>query len=441
VLMRYSLWLPLVLLVSTAPAFALLLRHNRRMHAWWKQATPRRRLAEYYDVMLTLQAAAAEVRINDLGSFFIQTYGQLRESLRNERLGLIRRQMVAQLGAAVFALVATGATMAWIGWRALRGTATLGDLALFYQAFNQAQSLMNTVLQNAGQIVANMLFLEHLAYFLDQKSAVLDPEQAVPVPARLEDGVRFVDVTFTYPGRDTPALRNFSLFIPAGRIVAIVGENGAGKSTLIKLLCRFYDPEQGRILLDGRDLREYAQCDLRKRLSVMFQFPMKYQMTARMNIALGDMQVQHDHTAIQNAAAAAGADGFIGRLAAGYDSLLGRWFETGTELSGGEWQRVALARAFVRQAPFVILDEPTSFMDSWSENEWLGRYRRLVQGRTSLIITHRFTTAMQADVIHVMHDGVLVESGTHEELVERGGLYATSWLAQIRGDTPVAAES
>jgi ATP-binding cassette, subfamily B, bacterial len=433
-LMTYSIFLPLVLILSTLPALLVLLRHNRLYHAWWMQATPRRRLAEYYDVMLTLQAAAAEIRINNLGASFIETYRALRTDLRNERISLMRRQIVARLGAAVLGLIVTGGTMLWIGMRALGGTATLGDLALFYGAFNQAQSLMGRVLQNAGQIVANMLFLENLADFLNQKNAVEESPRARMFPTEFSSGIRFENVTFCYPGREIPALKDFDLFIPAGRIVAVVGENGAGKSTLIKLLCRFYDPQQGRITVDGIDLREFAQSELRARLSIMFQTPMRYQMTARRNIELGDLEAADPHRDVREAAIAAGADEFISRLPQGYDTLLGRWFATGSELSGGEWQRVALARAFLRKAPLVILDEPTSAMDSWAENEWLKRYRRLVAGRTSLIITHRFTTAMQADVIHVLHEGRLIESGTHAHLVSLGGVYATSWHTQIRAE-------
>jgi ATP-binding cassette, subfamily B, bacterial len=432
ILVTYSIWLPLVLVISTLPAFFVVIRHNRIYHEWWKRATHRRRLVHYYDLMLTLDQAAAEVRLYGLGNHFRSHYQTIRKGLRGERLSLLQRQVIARLGAAALALVVTAGALAWIAIRALRGQATIGDLALFYQAFNQGQSLVGSMLQNMGQIYTNTLFLEHLFNFLDQDDTLLDPERPMPFPSELADGVRFDNVTFAYPGTTRPALENFSLHIPAGKSVAIVGENGAGKSTFIKLLCRFYDPDGGRVVVDGVDLRAFAQSDLRNRISVMFQFPMRYQMTANENIRMGDMGRDVTREDVVAAAQGGGAHDAIIRLPNGYDSILGRWFETGTELSGGEWQRVALARAFLRQAPIVVLDEPTSFMDSWAETEWLKRYRTMVAGRTSLIITHRFTTAMQADVIHVMDRGRVVESGTHAELLALGGLYATSWSAQMQ---------
>lgn len=439
-LLQYSVWIPLVLVVSTLPAFFVVVRHNKKYHGWWEGATPRRRLAQYFDMMLTFDAAAAEVRINGTGSFFRESYLRLRTALREERLRLLRNQVLARLFATFLGLIATGAALAWVVLRAVRGLATLGDLALFYQAFNQGQALVGGLLQNMGQIYTNTLFLEHLFTFLDLENGVEDPEAPVPFPSHIDEDVRFEDVTFTYPGSERPALEGFSLAIPAGKIVAIVGENGAGKSTFIKLLCRFYDPDSGRVTVDGRDLRTFAQADLRRRISVMFQFPMKYQMTAERNIRLGDLDRAVGVDEVKAAAKGGGAHEFIEGLPSGYDSLLGRWFETGSELSGGQWQRVALARAFFREAPLVILDEPTSSMDSWAENEWLDRFRQMVRGRTALIITHRFTTAMQADIIHVMEGGHVVESGTHDELLDLGGRYASSWKKQVRHEEGAAGD-
>lgn len=441
ILLQYSVWLPVVLIVSTLPAFFVVVRHNKKYHAWWEASTARRRLAQYFDLMVTFDASAAEVRVNNTGGYFRARYRELRKALREERLRLLRNQVVARLFATFLGLIATGGAMVWVVLRAVRGQATIGDLALFYQAFNQGQSLMGALLQNMGQIYTNTLFLEHLFEFLDQKNLLEESTDPAPFPTTVEEGIRFEDVTFTYPGSRYPALESFDLTIPAGKIVAIVGENGAGKSTFIKLLCRFYDPDTGRVTVDGRDIRTFTQSDLRRNIAVMFQVPMKYQMTAEENIRFGDLQREVVLDEIEAAAAGGGAHDFITRLPQGYRSLLGRWFETGSELSGGEWQRVALARAFFRQAPFVVLDEPTSSMDSWAENEWLNRFRRMVKGRTALLITHRFTTAMQADTIHVMAGGRIVESGTHADLLALGGRYATSWRQQMRlGDEAAAGD-
>ena len=248
-------------------------------------------------------------------------------------------------------------------------------------------------------------------------------------------------MSFRYPGAERAALEHLNLTIPAGDTIAIVGPNGAGKSTLLKLLCRFYDPEHGRIELDGIDIKEMALEDLRRRITVLFQSPVAYHATVRENIALGDMRSSLSEGQIESAARDAGAHDFIRRLPQGYDTLLGRWFANGTELSGGEWQRMALARAFARQAPIMILDEPTSFMDSWAEVEWLDRFSTLADGRTAIIITHRFTTAMRADIIHVMNEGLIVETGTHQHLLARQGLYASSWPAQMGTEGALATLS
>ncbi len=432
ILVGYGLWIPLALIVSAVPVLAVVLYYNRIHHAWWKEATPRRRRTQYYGILLTTMQAAAEVRMNRLDRPLIDGYRELRRDLRSERLRLVRDQAIGRFGAALASLLVTGAVMAWIVWEAFAGNATLGDLAAFYQAFTQAQSVTGTALTSAGAVYSNSLFLRHLFDFLDLERRVVDAPDPRSYPEELREGVRFEDVTFTYPGTGRPALESFSLNIPAGKTVAIVGENGAGKSTFIKLLCRFYDPDSGRITVDGVDLRRYSISSVRRRIAVMFQFAMKYQMTAEQNVRLGDPDAEADPTRLRDAVVGAGADELFDRLPQKEKTLLGRWFAGGVELSGGEWQRVSLARAFYRKSPLVILDEPTSFMDSWAENEWLDRFDRVAGDRTALIITHRFTTARRADIIHVMSDGHIVESGTHEELVALGGRYAESWAIQTR---------
>jgi ATP-binding cassette subfamily B protein len=230
-------------------------------------------------------------------------------------------------------------------------------------------------------------------------------------------------------------LQNCTVRIPAGKVVALVGENGAGKTTLLKLLARFYDPDAGKVEIDGVDVRRFTLVSLRKVITFMFQVPGNYQMTARENIAIGNVDAA-DAGRVEYAAWSAGADEIIRRLPNGYDSLLGRWFPEGTELSGGEWQRVALARAFMRQAQIMLLDEPTSSMDSWAETDWYERLKTLAEDRTVIIATHRLTIAMRADVILVMKNGRIVESGSHHELLALGGLYAASWKAQIEAAPP-----
>jgi ATP-binding cassette subfamily B protein len=315
--------------------------------------------------------------------------------------------------------------------------ATLGDLALFQQAFTRGQSLMRTLLENVGRVYSNALFIQDLFLFLDLPTRIQEPEHPVPAPRALKQGIRFRKVTFGYSGSSIPVLRNLDLTIDAGQIAAVVGPNGAGKSTLLKLLCRFYDPDDGRIEFDGTDIRDFAVADLRRTISVLFQFPVQYFATARQNIAFGDHGANPDSEDIVRAARAAGAHEIVSRLPRGYDTLLGRHFGDGVELSAGEWQRMALARAFLRKAPVIVLDEPTSFMDSWAEADWLERFHELALHRTAVLITHRFTTAMRAHVIYVVHEGQVVEHGSHDYLTARGGLYAQSWNAQMRASAPL----
>lgn len=434
-LLSYGIWLPLVLLASTFPALYVLLRFSLRYHRWWEQTTPDRRWTQYYDLVLTHSGVAAELRLFDLGAYFQAAYQALRGRLRTEQLQFTKDQILARLVAALIGVLISGVAMVWMVWQVLQGRVTLGDLALFQQAFQRGQSLMHNLLENIGRIYANSLFLGNLFEFLTLRAQVVDPPRPLPVPVAVQEGMRFERVTFRYPGSTRTVLHDFDFTIPAGQIVAIVGTNGAGKSTLIKLLCRLYDPEAGRITLDGADLRDLSLTELRRRITVLFQWPVNYHATAAQSIALGDVQAVPGVEEIEAAARGAGAHEVIVRLPHGYDTLLGKWFANGTELSGGEWQRIALARAFLRQAQFVILDEPTSFMDSWAEAKWLERFRALVQGRTALIITHRFTTAMRADVIHVMHEGQIVESGSHDTLLAHSGLYAESWKAQIQASS------
>ena len=429
VLAPFGLWLPGALLASTLPALYIVLRHALDQHYWRLRTTSDERRTWYYDWVLTAVDTAAEVRLFGLGEHFQGAFHTLRTRLRAEHLRLVGRQGVAELLAGLFALGAAGAALAWMAWRAFRHEVTLGDLAMLYQAFQQGLRLSRSLLDDVGQLYANTLFLGNLFDFLALEPRVLSPSPAKPLPVP-GDAIRFRGVSFCYPGASRPALHDLDLEIPAGRITAVVGSNGAGKSTLIKLLCRFYDPQAGGIDIDGADLRTVDLDLLRASITVLFQQPVHYNATVAGNIALGNIAAAPDIAAIQTAAEAAGAEEIVRRLPSGYDHLLGRWFANGTELSAGEWQRIALARAFLRQAPILVLDEPTSAMDPWAESDWLRRFSQLASGRTTLVITHRFSTARIADAIHVMSEGRVVECGSHDQLIAAGGRYAQGWLAQ-----------
>lgn len=426
----YSVWLILVLALSAIPAFAIVARYNLLTHQWWRDTTVERRWIQYYDQKFASSAAAPEMRLFQLGEPFRAAYRALRAVLRRQRLILIQRQTRDRMIAAFASLAVSGSAVAWIGSRVLHGAASLGDLTLFYQAFGGGGSLVRALTGSLGQTFSSILHLGDFFRFLDSTPTITDPPHSVRAPAALVEGVRFENVSFRYPGVERIALRNLNLTIPAGLIVAIVGPNGAGKSTLVKLLCRFYDPTSGRIAIDGIDLREMKVEELRNFSSVLFQLPMAYDASVRENIAPG-VAHREDSVALRAAAAAAGADEVIAQLPHGYETKLGKSFPEGTELSAGQWQRIAMARAFCRQSPLVLLDEPTSFMDPWAETEWFARLRKLAHDRTAMVVTHRFTIARRADLIHVMNEGTVVESGTHDELLSLGGLYARSWEEQL----------
>jgi ATP-binding cassette, subfamily B, bacterial len=432
VLAQFGIGVPVLLVVSTVPAVLALARYMVREYAWRLRTLPEERRAYYFDYVLTGAENAAELRLFDLGPRFQDAYRALRARLRGERLQLARDEGLTGLAAGMLGLAVTGGALAWMVWRALAGAFSLGSLAMFYQAFSQGQRLMGSLLENLGQIYLNSLFLGNFFGFLTTEPRIAAPPAPVALPSGAPPSIRFRDVTFHYPGSSQSALAGFDMEVPAGRIVAVVGANGAGKSTLIKLVCRLYDVEDGAVEIAGADVRSLDVAALRHSISVLFQQHSRWALTMRENIALGDLRQPSDSGRVEAAARAAGADEPASRLPRGYDTLLSKWFAGGSELSVGEWQRVALARAFFRDAPIVLLDEPTSAMDSWAEAEWLDRFRALVEGRTAVIVTHRFTTAMRADVIHVMHAGRLIESGTHAELLARGGRYATSWRAQMR---------
>jgi ATP-binding cassette subfamily B protein len=422
----------LLLLAVGIPGALIRLRFSKKVHAWQRQQTPKERQAWYFAWLLTRDSHAKEIRLFDLGQFFMHRYRELRSQLLRESMAITTKRTIAELLALSGATIAVFALFAFLAYRTMQGMTTLGDLVMYYQAVQRGQGYFRQVLNGFAELYENNLFLKNLYEFLDLKPRLLDPAHPIAVPRPMKQGIEFHNLSFRYPGDSKAVFADVNLVIRPGEHVALVGENGAGKTTLIKLLCRLYDPTQGKITIDGVDLRDLGMTDLRREISVIFQDYARYHLTARENIWFGNVNRPPDQEAIADAARRAGADAAINRLKGGYDTILGKWFEGGEELSVGEWQKVALARAFLRDSQIIVLDEPTSAMDAKAEYEVFKNFHQLARDRTALLISHRLSTVRMADRIYVMENGTIIESGTHDELVWRGGKYASLFESQAR---------
>jgi ATP-binding cassette, subfamily B, bacterial len=430
ILFTYAGWLPVLLVATAIPGMLMMVRRILKEHACYLELTIQERRSRYMHRVITDPDGAAELRLFDLGAYHREAFKRIRANLWQHKLRLVWQGALTELAAGLLAWVGSIVGLGWMLHQTIAGHAKLGDLLLCFTAFQAGQGQLRALLECASKIYESLLFIGNLDDFLKVEPAIRSGRPGVS-GFPIARSIRFERVSFTYPGGGHLALDAFDLEVPQGKFVALVGHNGAGKSTLIKLLCRFYDPDGGRILFDGVDLRELDLEALRGHITVLFQGPVHYQATVRENIGFGGVNRLSDEKGIWEAARNAGALEPIEGLQGGFETILGRMFGA-AELSGGEWQRVALARAFFRDAPLVILDEPTSAMDSWAEQDLLDRFRALVKGKTAILITHRFTTAMHADVIHVIDKGRIIESGSHAQLVVLGGTYAASWAAQMR---------
>ena len=429
IIATFAWWLPLVLVFSLAPVLVIVFKYVNARNRYRLRNTQKIRRTHYYDLVITDRNAAMEIRIFNLGQRFKGYFQQLRIALRTELLKITKDEMIAKLLSRLFAMFVATLIFIWLIFEALHGRVTLGGMAMFYQAFNQSQKLLQTLLGSVGSVYKNILFIENFFEFLD-----IDVERTVSgkqTAFKLHKAIRFENVTFAYPHSEKPALRNFNVTFKAGEITAIVGSNGAGKSTLVKLISQFYRPQAGTVYLDDVPLERIDNDALRRNITFMFQHPMQYNENVRDNIAFADITKSFDDKTIMQAAEVAGTDHMIHDFKRGLDTELGRLFGE-EELSTGEWQRLALSRTFLKDAQIIILDEPTSAMDSWAEAEWLVRFKELAKEHTVIIITHRLTTALHADQICVMDHGRVVESGTHDTLLAQDGMYAASWKRQTQ---------
>lgn len=422
----------LVLFVAVLPGIAVKLRNARKLHAWQASRTKIERRAWSFHWMLTGAAHAKELRVFGLGEVFRERYRQLREKLRQERMRLTMGRTGFDLVAQVGAILSLFGMLAFVAWRTLLGLLTLGDMVMYYQAFQRAQGYLQEILGGMAGLYEDSLFLGNFEEFLALQPTVVGPADPPPVPRSSKAGFSVEGVSFRYPSSERPVLEDVRFSIGPGEVVALVGDNGSGKTTLAKLLCRLYDPTAGRIAIDGVDLRALDPEAFRREISVVFQDYVHYPLSARENVWIGDVACDPQGAAIRTAAEQAGAAPLLSGLPRGYETVLGGQFEDGVELSVGEWQKVALARAFLRDAQLVILDEPTSSMSARAEAEVFQAIRGLLDGRSALLVSHRFSTVRMADRICVLEQGRIVEQGTHDELVRLGGTYAGMYELQAR---------
>lgn len=425
-----------VLLLSAVPFFLVRVRQSNRLFAWERDRTPLERQAWYFNWLLTQGTAAKEVRLFDLGSRFRRGFQEARSILRSERIELERRWAFAAVAAQGIGVAGVFGVYSFVVLRTMSGVLTVGDLVMYFQAIQRASGFLESLGGSISSLYENNLFLTMLQEFLSVRSRLPVSDRPKPFPRSITQGITFQQVSFHYPDETRAAIHDLSFTVRPGEHVAFVGSNGAGKTTFVKLLCRLYDPSSGRITIDGVDLRDYPVQDVRGAVSGIFQDFVKYQITAAENIALGVGDVRVDRLTIAQAADQAGIREVIERLPQGYDSLLGKVFDGGHELSIGEWQKIALARAVLRDSQIVILDEPTSAMDAKAEAELFERFHELAKGRMAILISHRLSTVKMADRIYVVEDGRIAEQGTHHELMRKQGLYATLFSAQAQHYRP-----
>lgn len=429
-LLGVSPLLAAIALVSPIPAFI-----SDTRYSWWGYRIARwnsrlLRRMNYLVQLVTTDTYAKEVKLFGLGPHFIKRYRLLSQTYYDRQRGQIIRRYIAGYAWGVLTTLAGSVTYLYVALLAVAGRLTLGDLSLYTSAASAVQTSISNLLSGFSSMYEHNLYLQNLFTLLETPTMVERHEHPRPLPSPLRGEIEFQNVSFGYPGQEGQAIKDLSFVIEPGETVAIVGRNGAGKTTLIKLLCRLYDPTAGRILLDGNDIREFDPDELRAQVGAMFQDYVTYQATAKENIGLGSLPELEDDHAVAVAAERGGAEELVKGLPHEWETMLGKWFDEGVNLSGGEWQKVALSRAFMRDVRILVLDEPTSALDAQAEFELFERLQSLTQGRTAVYISHRFSTVRRADRILFLEHGELVEAGTHEELIRLDGRYAKLFRMQ-----------
>jgi ATP-binding cassette, subfamily B, bacterial len=423
-LIYYSPWLFLLLCLGVLPSFFGETHFAFLGYAKNFNQTTAKRQMDYLRQVGGSKEAAKELKLFNLSGYLTDRFSQLSQRIYDENVALSRKKLIWGGLLSITGTMGYYGSYVWIIWQAVHGAYDLKIYAFVTAAIVQAQSNLQQVFSTATGIADQALFLTDLIAFFEMKPTVQSKPNALPAPRPIVKGFEFRDVSFAYPGTERRVLKHFNFTLKPGERIALIGENGQGKTTVVKLITRLYDPTEGQILLDGIDLRDYDLEDLHQEIGVIFQDFMRYEMTARENIAIGRVELPHTENEIEAAAHKSLAEGVIEKMPAGYDQMLGRRFEGGVDLSGGEWQKIALARAYLRDAQLLVLDEPTAALDAKSELEVFQRFAELTEGKMALLISHRFSTVRMADRIVVLEGGQLVEEGTHQQLMALGGRYA-----------------
>jgi ATP-binding cassette, subfamily B, bacterial len=419
----YSPWLMLLLVAGVLPAFLGESHFAFLGYAKNFRQTPVRRQLDYLRLVGGSKEAAKELKLFGLSKFLTQRFTQLSDGIYEENVALSRRKLIAGGFLSVIATMGYYSAYVFVIWKTLTGAYSIGVWYLLSGAILQASSNIQQIFSTVSGIADQALFLTDLLAFFAMQPTIQSKPDALPAPRPMVRGFEFRNVSFRYPGSSRRVLDGLNFHLRPGERVALIGENGQGKTTIVKLITRLYDPTEGQVLLDGVDLREYRLEDLYREIGVIFQDFMRYEMTARENIAVGRIDEIDDLKMLETAASKSLADAVIARLPGGYEQMLGRRFETGVDLSGGEWQKVALARAYLRDAQLLILDEPTAALDARSEFEVFHRFAELTAGKMALFISHRFSTVRMADRIVVLENGRIAEEGSHDQLASLGGRY------------------
>jgi ATP-binding cassette, subfamily B, bacterial len=423
-ILLFSPWLLLLLVAGIVPAFLGESHFAFLGYAKNFRQTPVRRELDYLRVLGGSREAAKEVKLFGLKDFLVGRFTRLSDDIYRENVDLSHRRLVAGSFLSMIGTAGYYAAYVYVIWRTVNGSLTIGTLTFLTGAIVQASGNLQQVFSSLSSIADQALFLTDLLAFFAMQSTIRSKPKALPAPRPILRGFEFRNVSFHYPGASRLVINGLDLHLRAGERVALIGENGEGKTTLVKLMTRLYDPTEGQVLLDGVDLREYDLEDLYREIGVIFQDFMRYEMTARENIAVGRIEEIANLPMLKTAAHKSLAQQVIERLPRDYEQMLGRRFETGVDLSGGEWQKIALARAYLRDAQVLILDEPTAALDARSEFEVFQRFAELTAGKSAVFISHRFSTVRMADRIIVLHDGRIAEDGNHDKLLNLGGRYA-----------------